>query len=236
MKIWLTYSYEDREFVQKLQNHLKEAGLEILNVENEVLPGDNIIESIYRSISKAEMIFVILSNNSDKKWFSTELGIIISEIRNNKSKKIIPILLDKNAEIPPFINQYQFLDVSDKKDLDSKINRLISTIQTRENNSTSSDEDINHITKELLITKEELLKREYMLYEKQHKAKQRLFTLTFLTTIFASLLTIVSFLFASQDFLPFKIESTVVKTVLSTFLGFLGGLIFQLILSQLKRK
>lgn len=88
----------------------------MLDIYNTILPGDNIMEAIYKGISESDMVLVILSKaNNGGEWFSSEIGIIISEIRNHRYKKVIPILKDRDSVIPPFIDQYQFLDASDGK-------------------------------------------------------------------------------------------------------------------------
>jgi len=125
METWITYSYSDIDFVEKLKSLLQDSGLEFQETEHEILPGDNIVDTIYKSITKAEIIFIVLSKDSvERKWFSTELGIIISEIRNNPGKRIFPILIDKGVCIPPFIDHYQLLDLSDKKTYDLNIELL----------------------------------------------------------------------------------------------------------------
>lgn len=132
MKIWITYASEDKEFVERIRAFLKKSDVEILDVENEILPGDNIIVAIADAIAKADLILVILSkSSSERQWFSTEVGLIISEIRKNSHKKIIPILKDRSAVIPPFINQYQFLDLSENRDTETQLERLLKTLQVR---------------------------------------------------------------------------------------------------------
>lgn len=236
MKVWITFAFEDKEFVERLRKHLREADIEVLDVENEILPGDNIVESIYQAISSADIIFVIISKASEERqWFSTELGLIISEIRKNRHKKIIPILKDRQAQIPPFINQYQYLDISESKDAGLQIDKLIATIKTREKRVVEF-KDSDTISTELLLTKEDLLKQEKYEYEKQRRQKQRLLSLTFLTTILATTLTLVSFLFASKDFFSLKIDSDIIRTIIPIMLGLLIGVLVSTVLEQLKKK
>ena len=82
MKAWITYSYEDSSFVEIFKSGLVNENIEFIDTETEILPGDNIVETVYENISKAEIIFVVLSKyNANKEWFSTEIGILISEIK-----------------------------------------------------------------------------------------------------------------------------------------------------------
>ena len=200
MKVWITYALEDKEFVDRLKAHLRQSDLEVLDVENEILPGDNIVESIYKAIANADLILVILSKSSnDRQWFSTEIGLIISEIRNNRHKKIIPILKDKQAVIPPFINQYQYLDLSEGKDSSVQLDKLVTTLQSRKDTKTDLKElDIK--TTELIFSRQNLLEKEKYEYERQRRQKQKLISLTFLTTIFTTLIAILSVFLTGKDF------------------------------------
>ena len=69
------------------------------------------LKQFIKLFSESDIIFVILSkSSSSRQWFSTEIGLIISEIHDHRHKRIIPILKDREAQIPPFINQYQCLE------------------------------------------------------------------------------------------------------------------------------
>ncbi len=175
MKAWITYSYSDKDFVERLKNSLQTTDIEFQEIEHEILPGDNIVDTIYKRISQSEIIFVILSKEGvERKWFSTELGILISEIRNKPEKRIFPILKDKDVVIPPFIDQYQFVDLSDKKTFDKSIDQLQKALsRPKERNIDLFERELQQ--KNIIQSKHELLEREKENYEKKKKEKQKIF-------------------------------------------------------------
>jgi len=234
MKVWITYAYEDKEFVEKLKNFLKKADLEVLDVENEIKPGDNIVETIYKAISESDIIFVILSKSSSgRQWFSTEIGLIISEIRNHRHKKIIPILKDKEAEIPAFINQYQFLDASDEKSINTQFEKLLTTINLRKE-SQIGNKEIDIKANEIFMSRDALLAKEKYEYERVSKQKQRQLYLVFLTTILTTLISLLAFFVSTKS--VFNFDDNWRTPLLTVLIGTLVGALVSIILSQLNKK
>ena len=114
MRIWISYSFADKEYASVLKTQLQSAQLEVVDYDNAVMFGDNIEDSIYNSISTAGALLILLSKNSSDSLF-TEMGMIIGEIKNNRHKKFIPILLDTQTLIPLFIKSYKYLDLTNEK-------------------------------------------------------------------------------------------------------------------------
>jgi len=235
MKAWITYAFEDKEFVEKLKSILRKADLEVLDVENEIMPGDNIVETIYKAISESDIIFVILSKSSSgRQWFSTEIGMIISEIRNNRQKKIIPILKDKDAEIPAFINQYQCLDASDPKNLNYQFDKLLSTLNAKKEIHIENKE-LDKKANEMFLTRDFLLQKEKLEYEKQRKLKQKQISLVLLTTFFTTLVSILAFFISTKDLFHFGNTTITTTTLITLLFGVLIGLVVSVIFNQLKK-
>ena len=128
MKIWISYSFTDKEFVSVLKTQLQNEQLEVVDYDNAVMFGDNIEDSIYNAISTADALLIILSKNSSDSLL-TEMGMIISEIKSNQHKKFIPILLDTQIPIPLFIKSYKYLDLTGEKKQKEQIEQLIEILK-----------------------------------------------------------------------------------------------------------
>jgi hypothetical protein len=178
---------------------------------------------------------VILSKSSSgRQWFSTEIGLIISEIRNHRHKKIIPILKDKEAEIPAFINQYQFLDASDQKNVDTQFEKLLSTLNSRKE-SNIENKELDKRANEMFLTRDFLLEKEKLEYEKHRNQKQKQISIVFLTTILTTLVSILAFFLSTKDL--FHIGGSITtSTIITLLIGALTGVIISVILNQLKNK
>ncbi len=234
MKVWITYAYEDKNFVNSLKKILDRSGVTVLDVENQIMPGDNIIETIYKAISDSDVILVVLSESSSgRQWFSTEIGIVISEIRNRKNKRIIPILKDKEAEIPAYIDQYYYLDLSDEKTANDRFERLVATLllrKDREGDNTSVDQMAN----EIIISRDALLSKEKYRYEKYRMQQQRQLRLVLMTTILATLMIVLALVYMTKD--AFSLDDNW-KTALGLVLtSTLIGASVSLIVNQFNKK
>lgn len=235
MKVWITYALEDKDLVQAIKSKLTEAEIETLDIENVILPGDNIVESIYSAISKADIIIIILSKASnEKKWFSTEIGLIISEVRKNRSKKLIPILKDRQAEIPPFINQYQYLDFTDGGDINRLLDILLLSLKSRKEHHLDENLIIEQ-NNQINISRREWLEKEKYEYEKEKRSKQKQITYTFLFTFLGALVSIFAILISTNKIFN-ETEYPLSRTLLTVLTGVAVGVIVSLILNQLKRK
>ena len=217
MKIWISYSFADKEFVSTLKTQLKNVQLEVVDYDNAVMPGDNIEDSIYRSISEADVLLVVLSKDSvNSHSLFAEMGMIISEIKNNRHKKFIPILLDTQISIPLFVKSYKYLDLTD-------------------NNSTEQIEKLIEMLK-LLNQKDILLEKEKNEYKKKDKQRQFSLYITLIGSIMAVFATIFTFMFASGDFFSFDIDKNILLTIVSTTIAVFVGVFVSLIFGLLKKK
>jgi hypothetical protein len=202
MKIWISYAYEDKEFVNFLKSELRNAKLDVIDFESEIKPGDKWVNSTYCFISSVDIMLVILSENSmDKPFISYEIGLMSGLIGNNSHKKIIPILLDRQVKIPSFINQYQYLDLTNDNNSGKQIEKLIEIL------------NINQ--------KEISLKKEIYEDEKQNNKKQRMLFMTITTSILAA------FLVFTIMFTLLK-EITIVEII--SYLSLLVALVFTIIM------
>lgn len=225
MKAWITYTISDTAFAERFTSELENNGIEFQDLEHEILPGDNIIDSIYKSISESEVVFVILSKeSSNKKWFSTEIGILISEIRTNPTKRVIPILIDRGAEIPTFINQFKSVDFSDETKFTEKINLILKSLAVRK----KFDEDIESYEKQhyqFIKSQEYLLLQEKLKYDKGFNEKQRIMYFITALTVILAFITFFIFLLSNESFLESG-SKRFFTTLLALSIGmFLGGLI-----------
>jgi len=95
-KIFISYSSKDIEFVKGLNAKLKENGIATFFADESILPGFRISDVIDKALSDYDLMLSIFSENylssnySDVEWRS----FLVDEI-NNKSVKLIPLLIEK---------------------------------------------------------------------------------------------------------------------------------------------
>lgn len=218
MKIWITYTRENEDFVFSLKKKLQDAHLDVIDYENGIKLGENVVNSMYQSMLSADIMLAILPPNEIvKPWFYYELGLFTSQIQSNSQKRIIPIILDKNSYIPQFINQYQYLNL------------------TNDNNSTEQVEKLIEMLK-LLNQKNILLEENNTEYKRKNKQRQITLYMTLIATIMTIIAIIVTFIFASGHFFSFDINKNIVLTVVSAAIAVFVGTFVSIILGQFKKK
>ena len=218
MKIWITYNQENEDFVISLKEKMQIAYLDVIDYEKVIMFGENIVNSIYQSVLDADIMLAILpAKEIVTTWFYYELGLFTSQIQNNSQKRIIPIILDKNSYIPQFVNQYQYLDLTNKDNLIEQVEKLIEMLK-------------------LLNQKDIVLEENKTEYKRKNKQRQVSLYMTLIATILSSFAFFLTFIFASGEFFQFEINKDIVLTVVSAAIAVFVGAFMSIILAHLKRK
>src|SRR5437016_274442 len=114
MDVFLSYARDDQSAVREIAQRLEQAGIKSWIPEKEIKPGDSFPFKIAEAIQSAASVLVFLSPKSSKsEWVNREIALALSETYKGDRKRIIPVLLDKNAEVPFFLKHRQYIDLSD---------------------------------------------------------------------------------------------------------------------------
>lgn len=112
MRIFISYSHQDKATVDSILDRLKTAGHEVWIDSLKLRPGDNISRKIQEGISSADAILVVVSANALRsKWMLQEFSSLALSELSKREPKIIPILLDDSA-VPSYLSNYLYLDLS----------------------------------------------------------------------------------------------------------------------------
>lgn len=108
--IFISYCQKDKERVTLFASMLANNGFDIwMDVKNISL-GESIVSSIATGLNEASIYMLFISKNSNKSsWVNEELNIALSMSINNKTLKIVPVLLD-DCEIPLVLTGRKYLD------------------------------------------------------------------------------------------------------------------------------
>jgi hypothetical protein len=99
MRVFLSYVDQDKALAMKVAKGLEQAGLDVWDVEREILPGDNWAEKIAQGLRESEAIVVLLSPNSID---SKQVEWTIHHALGSKSydRRLIPVLVGPSDKIP----------------------------------------------------------------------------------------------------------------------------------------
>ena len=130
MKVFISYSQEDKMFVLRLSNALMEAGIETWVDEFELRVGDNLIEKINQGIQKCDFIIAVLSPNFiNSQWTRLELNAFVAREVSENVSTIIPVLIE-DCNIPVFLRDKMYADF--RHSFDEPVEKLIQALRTHD--------------------------------------------------------------------------------------------------------
>lgn len=106
-KIFLSYSFKDRPWVQAFAETLEQEGIEVWFDYHEISLGEDIREQIQEALRASSTLVVLLSSNSvQSPWIYFELGAAVAD-----KKRIIPVVIDEvgHERLPLPLMKYQYL-------------------------------------------------------------------------------------------------------------------------------
>jgi len=112
MKVFISHSSRDKNFVSKLKKDLNDNLIETWFDKDEMFPGDDLMEKLSSGLDKSTHFLIILSPSSvESEWVQLELKNALSQIQEETLEKIIPIKY-RECEIPKPIEKLLFIDLS----------------------------------------------------------------------------------------------------------------------------
>jgi hypothetical protein len=222
MKIWISHSFSDIEFVDKLKKVLIAQGYEILTLDHSMMAGEYLLEKITKSISEADALLLVMSKNFVKSpWINTEIGLIISQSSTKLDKIFIPIMIDKGLNLPSYLAHYYYIDYTNDRSFEENTTQILRAIRDR--SSRGHDPQIQKSISQAIKQQEMLLKASKLDYELKRKKQQSFKTFTILTVITTFLSSIILILFFVKS------ENSFVTKIMrdwSNIISFIIGVVF----------
>lgn len=122
--VFISYSRQDREFVEKLTDSLSAAGVETWTDLSNIAPGQNWQEQIEQGLFGAEVLLYVSSRNtSTSQWMEHELHAFAKG-----HGQVIPLIVDSAGEqsLPNALRQFQWADF--RGDFHSAIRTLVKSL------------------------------------------------------------------------------------------------------------
>lgn len=106
MNVFISYSHADNDFACKLSYALESDGY-VVFIDNKIPIGNNIYKDIGKGIAKADVVIVVISNNSLNSPFVTnETVSMLSFLDKSRMPLVIPIVLGKETALPIELNRF----------------------------------------------------------------------------------------------------------------------------------
>lgn len=110
MPVFISYSHQDKEFVDKLAAHLVKNNAHVWVDTWELNVGDSILSKVQEAIQYASALLVVLSSASvQSEWCKKELSAGLMRELEEKRVIVLPVRLD-DCEIPMFLREKMYAD------------------------------------------------------------------------------------------------------------------------------
>lgn len=161
--VFLSYATDDSAFAKRLGKALIDEGIDVWLDKDSLQPGDDWINVISTAIQKAEIFIPIISKSYVKSnYIDSEIAAAIAAKSSDPTRKIIPVLIDKNARSPSFIDQYHYLDLSNNHDFSEGVLKLKDAILSEKVHGAKND----------LVTSGILVGRDIQLTKLEHDQRK----------------------------------------------------------------
>lgn len=127
-RAFICHAGEDKVFARNLGVRLRKNGVDAFVDEWEILPGDKLVDKIFREgVPQADVFVIILSKSSvDKPWVKEELDTALV-LRIDTGMRIIPVRIDDCA-VPVPLRSTAWLSVDPTEDYTEEFNRLLAAV------------------------------------------------------------------------------------------------------------
>lgn len=122
MKIFISHDSKDnKEFIEHVTLELTQKGFDVYDGTSNIKPGEKIEKSL-EILKECDAYICIVSKNSAQ---SIKMQIEYdSYVKNNSEINILPILIERNVELPYYIQQFQYLPIKNLTQPDNEIDIL----------------------------------------------------------------------------------------------------------------
>lgn len=126
MPVFISYSHEDSDFVDKLAINLVQRNVYIWFDKWELSVGDSLLDKIQAAITEASALIIVLSKSSVKSnWVKKELNAALMRELDEKRVVVLPLLLE-DCEMPIFLREKMYADF--RKDFDAGLHKVSESV------------------------------------------------------------------------------------------------------------
>ncbi|MBI5726961.1 MAG: TIR domain-containing protein [Ignavibacteriales bacterium] len=126
MKIFISYSQQDKRYADMIAERLKQAGYDVEYDVWRLRAGDNLLAKINEGIKVTDTLIVIVSQYFlQSKSLMNEFSAAAFGDISSKQSRILPVLVDKST-VPHYLAKYQYLDLT--SDFELGIQQILNTL------------------------------------------------------------------------------------------------------------
>ncbi len=123
VRVFVSYAHEDREFVERLVDDLREQGADLFYDRLSIQPGESIVRRVSAELDASDYILVVLSHASiDSGWVNAELDAAFMRECDARTTLILPVIFSDVA-VPTLLRPRRAADF--RGDYSAGLNSLL---------------------------------------------------------------------------------------------------------------
>ncbi len=155
---FISYARADEQPARRFADELQRRGLNIYRVDSLVAPGEPWAARLQEAIDKSDLFFTLVSHESEKsQWVASETALALSKAERGKPL-VVPVLLERNVELPFFLRHIQALDFSDPERVQSQLDSLVKLAESSSRSAVEPTADLSARVEALRASREALVR------------------------------------------------------------------------------
>jgi hypothetical protein len=165
VRIFLSFVSRDRDAAERIIRHLRTSGFDLVTGHGEISPGDHWPSEVLRAIKSCDAVVVLLSAASLKsEYASFEISAAVA----SREKILIPVILEKGLELPFFLRDIHYIDLSNPRDWQEGLDSLVRALTHSRGTMDRLDEEV----RETLAQERRLLTLERAVQEARSETRE----------------------------------------------------------------
>jgi len=133
--VFVSYASNDCPKVTRLVKELQDKGFKIWFDEDQILPGDDLVEKMAGGIAQCKAFVICLSPSFEKRpplsWVKKEFKMAILKEHSEQKGSMIPVRIKKGGAIPAEIGEKAYADLTTGNRWGKNFPRLCKALKNR---------------------------------------------------------------------------------------------------------
>lgn len=147
--VFLSHSSADKPWVRKLKAALEARGLTVWLDEEQIAPGDLLVDAMETGIESAHTVVIVVSPEAVASgWVKEEYSRALAlSVDKGHELRLIPVLL-RRAELPGFLKNRAWVDFRGEASFEGNVERLVRGITKRQQPSAPAQKPVDRLSTE----------------------------------------------------------------------------------------
>lgn len=127
--VFISYASADRDLADEIRRELTQAGIHVWSPEDEIPVGASLRQGIEEGLRDSDAAVIVLSTAAEvAPWTGMELAALIAAGASRGHPRLVPVLADQGAEVPPLLADLVYADASRPERRDAAVADVVRAV------------------------------------------------------------------------------------------------------------